>query len=118
MRPRPSFHRIAQPYAFPGDVATEASLVHGPVLDFNVMTRRGRFSHSVRKLEFSRPAEIELEAGVSLVFSVSGTACVQGGGQGVALAALDTLVVDNGTAALQFEPGEQAALLLVSIRGQ
>lgn len=108
----------AQPYAFPGDVGTEATLVDGPVVDFNVMTRRGRFSHSVRRLEFSHPAEIELEEGVSLIFSVSGTARVQGRGQSIVLAPLDTLVVGDGTAGLRFEPGEPVSLLLVSIQGQ
>lgn len=108
----------AQPYAFPGDVGTEATLVDGPVVDFNVMTRRGRFSHSVRKLEISHPAEIALDEGLSLIFSMSGTTRVLGGGESFALASLDTLVVDGGTAGLRFEPGEPVCLLLVSIQGQ
>ncbi|WP_378943245.1 HutD family protein [Mesorhizobium sp. ANAO-SY3R2] len=109
---------LSQPYAFPGDAITEASLIHGQVVDFNVMTLRGRFSHSVVKLQFSDPAEIELEEGVSLVFSVSGTTRVHSGGKSVALAALDTLVADDGASVLRFEPDEPVALLLVSIRGQ
>jgi uncharacterized protein len=34
----------APPVAFPGDVATEAALIGGPVTDLNVMTRRGAFT--------------------------------------------------------------------------
>lgn len=106
----------ALPFAFPGDVFTEATLVNGPVLDFNVMSRRGRFRHSVRRLELSEPAEVELPGGISLIFAVSGAAGVRGGGQAAALAALDTLVVDDGTAALRIEPDGPLVLLLVSIR--
>jgi uncharacterized protein len=35
------------PLAFPGDVPITATLVGGPIRDFNVMTRRGRFDHTV-----------------------------------------------------------------------
>jgi uncharacterized protein len=37
------------PLSFPGDVAVNATLVDGPIRDFNVMTRRGRFTHKVTK---------------------------------------------------------------------
>ncbi|WP_448953460.1 HutD/Ves family protein [Labrys neptuniae] len=39
----------AAPLAFPGDVPVSASLVDGPIRDFNVMSRRGRFSHEVQR---------------------------------------------------------------------
>ncbi|GIG62257.1 hypothetical protein Lfu02_66290 [Longispora fulva] len=35
------------PFAFPGDVLTDCVLVAGPIVDFNVMTRRGRVSARV-----------------------------------------------------------------------
>ena len=37
------------PLSFPGDVPVFASLVDGPIRDFNVMTRRGCYSHVVAK---------------------------------------------------------------------
>jgi environmental stress-induced protein Ves len=33
----------SEPVSFPGDVATEATILEGPVTDLNVMTRRGMF---------------------------------------------------------------------------
>ncbi len=36
-----------EPHAFPGDVATQARLLDGPITDLNVMTRRGRLTHRV-----------------------------------------------------------------------
>lgn len=102
----------SQPYAFPGDVGTEAALIDGPVLDFNVMTRRGRISHAVERLAFSKPTEIAQGEGISLVFVASGSARI--GGQPVA--AFDTLYQEDGTATLKIEPTEPVSLLLVSIR--
>lgn len=37
------------PLSFPGDVPVSASLAKGPIRDFNVMTRRGRFGHQVTR---------------------------------------------------------------------
>jgi len=100
------------PYVFPGDVATEATLIDGPVLDFNVMTRRGRVSHAVERLEFSEPGAIELGQGISLVFVASGAA--RFGGE--AVAAFDTLSSDDGPANLAVAPNGPVSLLKVSIR--
>ncbi|WP_165223676.1 HutD/Ves family protein [Affinirhizobium pseudoryzae] len=38
------------PLAFPADVATVARLTDGTVIDLNVMTRRGAFTHRVERL--------------------------------------------------------------------
>ncbi len=39
------------PFAFSGDAATTARLVDGPIVDLNAMTRRGRWSHTVTRLD-------------------------------------------------------------------
>ncbi|MBT1155009.1 HutD family protein [Aminobacter anthyllidis] len=102
------------PYAFPGDVSTGATLIDGPVLDFNVMTRRSSLSHSVQRLELSESTEIALGEGISMVFFVSGTARVSG----ELVAVFDTLHSGDGPAMLKIEPNEPVSLLLVSIRGR
>lgn len=38
------------PLAFPADVATSARLTGGTVIDLNIMTRRGTFTHHVERL--------------------------------------------------------------------
>lgn len=45
--------RRYQPLAFPADVATEASLISGPITDLNVMTRRGLCECEVRLVEIA-----------------------------------------------------------------
>ena len=57
----------ATPASFPGDVATSATLIDGPILDLNVMTRRGQFSH--RMARHQAPVDIVPEADVTLVLS-------------------------------------------------
>ncbi|MFY8092484.1 MAG: HutD family protein [Niveispirillum sp.] len=41
---------VSAPYAFDGGDAVQAVVSGGPVHDLNVMTRRGRFSHSVARV--------------------------------------------------------------------
>lgn len=38
---------ISAPVPFPGELPTAATLIEAPIMDFNVMTRRDRFSHNV-----------------------------------------------------------------------
>src|SRR5476651_2240827 len=41
--------RADEPFSFAGESPYRASLIDGPIADFNVMTRRTRYSHSVRR---------------------------------------------------------------------
>jgi environmental stress-induced protein Ves len=86
------------PYRFAGDVPAFARLIDGPVLDLNVMTRRGRFAHAVERVV--APAAVEASALVCLgeTVTVQGEelgprdcaldvgGCVAIGGSGEALA--------------------------------
>ena len=44
------------PFAFPGEAAVTGRLLDGPILDLNVMTRRGRLAHHVRLLRAGEAA--------------------------------------------------------------
>jgi len=41
--------RLSAPCTFYADAAAHAALINGPILDLNIMTRRDRFSHRVRR---------------------------------------------------------------------
>jgi len=109
-------HRLAAPYrpfAFPGDADTDCRLLDGPVVDFNVMTRRGRAAATVEIADFQRIVAVPDDAAVLLV-CLSGTA---------ALDAAD-LRLDRFAAVLLTSPGEDllrvdgvAALVTVSLTG-
>ena len=50
------------PYSFPGDQPTGCALLGGPVVDLNVMSRRGEIAHKV--IPISQPQTIPVEEGV------------------------------------------------------
>jgi len=56
-----------EPVEFPGERPIEATLSGASTLDFNVMTRRGRVTHSVRQEVFSTHASVEATQGSTIV---------------------------------------------------
>jgi environmental stress-induced protein Ves len=93
-----------EPVEFPGERPIEATLNGVSTLDFNVMTRRGRVTHSVRHEVFSTHANVEAAQGSTIVlFALEDGLRVDG----ESLNAYDTAVV-----AAQFEP--QSAAISVS----
>ncbi|KQV16560.1 MULTISPECIES: HutD family protein [unclassified Kitasatospora] len=92
-------HRLAEPFrpfAFPGDAETGCELLGGPVVDFNVMTRRGQATAEVEVADGQRAVTVPPDATVLLV-CLSGTAEL--GAADVRLGRYD--------AALLSTPGEQ-----------
>lgn len=85
----------SEPLAFPGDVATHGILSDGPILDLNVMTRRGVCRASVERVN---GPEIVLAAAGDHVLGL-----IRGGpahGSGVALGDGDALVCTPGDGAV------------------
>jgi uncharacterized protein len=68
-RPDVALTRVSAPLAFPGDVAVAARLVNGPVTDLNVMTRRGRWRHEVKRLVIEHRHVLACDTEVTLVLS-------------------------------------------------
>jgi uncharacterized protein len=71
-----SEHRLDEPFrpfAFPGDAETGCELLGGPVVDFNVMTRRGRTAAEVEVADGPRALTVPPDA-VALLVCLSGGA--------------------------------------------
>lgn len=83
----------SEPYAFPGDAETAGSLVDGPIVDLNVMSRRARIRHSVRVLRLDGPATVRCDAPSVLVLAHGGACRVECSGEIAELAALDCAVL-------------------------
>ncbi|MFF7458795.1 HutD family protein [Kitasatospora sp. NPDC008115] len=66
-----------RPFAFPGDAATDCRLLGGPLVDFNVMTRRGHATADLLLAEQPGPVPVPVDATVLLV-CLSGTATLDG----------------------------------------
>lgn len=100
------------PLAFPGDVDVEATLTSGPIVDFNVMTRRGRFRHLLTRVSPSGSSRIAPLGTLALVVVVRGTLRLLGEAEPLALR--DALVLDGGESMdVTYEPG--AVTLVVNL---
>jgi hypothetical protein len=68
------------PFAFPGDVEVDASLVAGSSLDLNVMTRRGSFRHLLSRVSATGAVRIAPLGTIALVVVARGAVRVAGEG--------------------------------------
>ncbi|WP_330259679.1 HutD family protein [Streptomyces murinus] len=76
-------HPVAEPYApfaFPGDADTDCRLLGGPLVDFNVMTRRGRATARVEIVRGRVVLPAPPAASVLLVVVLEGSAVLEGAG--------------------------------------
>jgi environmental stress-induced protein Ves len=78
-QPEVELDRASEPFAFPGDVAIASRLLGGPIIDLNVMVRRGSFRHSVRRLAIEGAARLRCEAELTLLLSRSEALSVEAG---------------------------------------
>jgi environmental stress-induced protein Ves len=81
--------RGSAPLSFAGDVPTSARLTAGPITDLNVMTRRGRFGHAVRRMSEAMDVDFG-DNEVAVVLSLGGESTVES----VMLGHGDAVVVD------------------------
>lgn len=106
-RPPVTLTRASEPFAFAADAPTSARLVSGPILDFNVMSRRGRVRHRVERA--AEAAHVPA-GGVLVVFCATGGARISSGNHEAALGAHDAAILDRG---LAIEHAGGAELFLV-----
>jgi uncharacterized protein len=89
---------VSQPYSFPADVATKAELLGGPIVDLNVMTRRGVYGHTVSVCDLEEPIEVVLKSEATLLFCRSGRLIVSGGERREELGRFDALLLQEPSA--------------------
>jgi uncharacterized protein len=86
------------PVFFAGDVPAAGEPLNGPVMDLNVMTRRGRFESSMTRHGLSQALELAPGPGTLFVLALSDL-LVRGAGPAMRLARLDALRFDVGPGA-------------------
>jgi uncharacterized protein len=105
-----------EPHAFPGDVATQAKLLDGPITDLNVMTRRGRLTHRVRPISASGIVDFVVRSPTALLYCHRGAVSV---GDEYAdpfeLAAGDSLLIEAQPNSLRLVAEAPSTLFLVEI---
>ncbi|TJW67180.1 MAG: HutD family protein, partial [Mesorhizobium sp.] len=80
----------------------------------NVMTRRGRMTHTVERLTVAAPLEIEARADTTLVLPLDGE-IVLAGDAPERLGPLDALVLDLGTPRQRLEPAAGTILFVIRV---
>lgn len=103
------------PLPFPGDAPTGAELIGSTVIDLNIMTRRGRLAHKMRRLDVSGAMEIAVAAAELLVFCQRGTCRLAAGPETVALGPLDTVHFGAVPRTLRLEADARARLFLIEL---
>jgi hypothetical protein len=97
-----------EPARFPGGVPTHATLLGGPVVDLNVMTRRGRTAHRLSHHRLSGRTTLVPERGLVLLLALTPGLSADG----ETLDRLDALVSD---APVLVEAPSAAAFYLVEL---
>ena len=106
------------PFTFPGDAAAEATLIDGPVMDLNVMTRRGAFRHQVERLVVDGAAELSSRSTITLLLPIDGALRIDGEASVGEVAAFDTLLISTPWRSLAVDSQLAVRLLRIDIDGQ
>lgn len=110
----------SEPVSFPGDAAVHSTLIGGTATDFNVMTRRDRFSHDVRRVQLRAGDGRDVGPGVRAVFCHSGVVSVErAGGLRERLGPLDTMLreaADNRAVRIAADADAVVCLVTISER--
>ena len=102
------------PQAFPGDAATQGTLIGGPIVDLNVMTRRRRFTHRVMRHRLRHTATVVTEGAVTLIISRSPGAALSAGDEQVQLDRDDAARIEGPGHSVTLKPAtHQAADMFV-----
>ena len=105
------------PLSFPADLPTTASLADGPVLDLNVMTRRGVVEHAVDRLTIAGSRQLTIDGTTALLLCRAGSVEVEIGERAAALGAEETLLVERSAAGRwAFRARSPAVVFLIRIR--
>ena len=98
------------PFTFPGEWAISGRNAAGPTIDLNIMTRRGRCRHAMRRLQLKKDTAFEVPARGVAVFNGSTSIATDGGN--VEIGRFDALMLD-GTE--RFQAGRPVEILWTTI---
>lgn len=106
--------KASPPLPFPADVSTDATLIDGPIVDLNVMTRRGRCSHSVERIELFGVMHTDPRAETILLFSLHGGVGVDASSH-IQLGPRDTAILTPTDAPVRLEAPNTSTLFVIRI---
>jgi uncharacterized protein len=102
--------------SFPGEVPVQAQPLDGPVMDLNIMTRRGRFSSALTMHHAQHPTPLASDAATVVVVALT-ELMLSAGKAEWQLSHLDGARIE-GEGALQIHPlGDQARFYMIQLHG-
>jgi len=108
--------RHSDPIRFAGDTPTSARLAAGEITDLNVMTRRGRFTHQLMRIQGPKYCDFE-GSDIALVLACSGNLALTFLQESATLAQRDAAVLTRtGNAAFWIAPELPADGYIVLLR--
>ncbi len=108
---RPTLH-------FAGEDRVTSWVPEGPIVDFNVMTRRARCSHRFQQIDIAGPREVKRVGGITILFLAHGAAlsCRAAGSGEVLLAARSCLLLEaDDPATWQVETAAPTTIFRIDI---
>ncbi|MBY5333719.1 HutD family protein [Rhizobium leguminosarum] len=105
----------SDPLAFPADIPVAARLEDGTITDLNVMTRRGRLSHTLIRIDVDGSKTVPLPPSTCLLLCHRGALSFRRDGETGALAAGDALLVtDTAATVLEIDGEARCYLALIT----
>lgn len=102
-------------HSFPGDQPTSATLTDGPIVDLNIMSRRGTVQHVVQRIKILSP-QVFSASSSTLLFVERGTVTARSDAGTETLAERDTLLIDDHPSAMTIESATSADLISILFR--
>ena len=106
---------LSPPLCFDAAAATSARLLDGPIVDLNVMTRRGRHSQRLRRVALPPDAEVRTSALHTHLLAWDGDIAIQTSDAQFALKSGDALRIDDVRMTLRLSLGQGAVGYLVEV---
>jgi len=102
-------------HSFPGDQPTSATLVDGPIVDLNVMSRRQIVTHDVQRIKLTQRQDFIVSAQTIFVVE-QGQLEVVGPAPATVITARDAIVVDTSTPTLTLNASEATHVIIIQFR--
>ena len=99
-----------EPFAFPGEWEISGRNVAGPTVDLNIMTRRGRCRHAMRRLRLEKDTAFEAPTQGIAIFN--GTTSIATDWGNVEIGRFDALMLDGAD---RFKVGRPVEILWTTI---
>lgn len=103
------------PLHFPADIPAAARLLDGTVTDLNVMTRRGRYRHAVRRIAVQGHETLEIGSDEAALFVCAGNLTVTARGNSLQCGPRDCVLFQAPPGRVELRPDAGSILLVIEL---